>query len=106
MNDHAQQKAIQHNYAPEQQSLSDAAKEIQDLIEQLAKTDPTDTRAAKNSFADEIVKQIDTNQPLADRLLSATKSGGVAAIGQLLNHPVASFVIAAIEDWEKTKNKS
>ncbi len=84
--------------------LADAAKEIQDLIEQLAKTYPTDTRAAKNGFADEIVKQIETNQPLSNRLLSATKSGGVAAIEQFLNHPAVSFIVAAIEDWEKTKN--
>jgi internalin A len=80
MNDTAQQKAIQHNYAPTQQSLAEAAKEIQDLIEQLAKTYPTDTRAAKNGFADEIVKQIDTNPAITNRLLSATKAGGVAAI--------------------------
>jgi hypothetical protein len=47
-----------------------------------------DTKAAKNGFADEIVQQIDTNQPLTIRLLSATQAGGVAEI----------------EDWEKTKN--
>ena len=103
VNDHAQQKAIQHNYAAEQQSLAESAKEIQDLIEQLAKTYRTDTRAAKNSFADEIVKQIDANPAIADRFLSATKAGGVAAIEQLLNHPLASFVVAAIEDWKETK---
>jgi internalin A len=104
VNDTAQQKAIQHNYAPEQQSLAEAAQEIQDLIEQLAKTYPTDTRAAKNGFADEIVKQIDTNPAITNRLLSATKAGGVAAIAQFLNHPAVSFIVAAIEDWEKTKN--
>jgi internalin A len=92
---------IVNNY---HQNLAESAQEIQALIDQLAKTYPTDTRAAKNGFADEIVKQIDTNQPLANRLLSATQAGGVAAIEQFLNHPAVSFIVAAIEDWEKTKN--
>ena len=103
VNDNAQQKAIQHNYAAEPQSLAESAKEIQDLIEQLARTYPTDTRAAKNGFADEIVKQIEANPAITNRLLSATKAGGVAAIEQFLSHPAVSFVVAAIEDWEKTK---
>jgi translation initiation factor IF-2 len=85
-------------------NLAEAAKEIQALIEQLAKTYPADTRAAKNSFADEIVEQIEANSALANRLLKATKTGGVAAIEQFLNHPAVSFIVAAIEDWEKTKN--
>jgi hypothetical protein len=85
-------------------NLAEAAQEIQALIEQLAKTYPTDTRAAKNGFADEIVKQIDTNPAITSRLLSATKAGGVAAIEQFINHPAVSFIVAAIEDWEKTKN--
>ena len=84
-------------------NLAEPAKEIQDLIEQLAKTHPTDTRAAKNSFADQIVEQIDANPSLSRRLLSATKTGGIAAIEQFLSHPAVSFVVAAIEDWEKTK---
>jgi hypothetical protein len=58
----------------------------------------------ENGFVDEIVKQIDTNQPLANRLLSATQAGGVTSIKQFLNHPAVSFIVAAIEDWEKTKN--
>ncbi len=35
--------------------------------------------------------------------LSASKAGGTAAIGQFLNHPLSSFIIAAIEDWQQTK---
>ncbi|WP_238361207.1 hypothetical protein [Iningainema tapete] len=35
---------------------------------------------------------------------SALKSGGIQALAQLLNHPAASFVIGALEDWQKTKD--
>jgi hypothetical protein len=88
------------------QNLADTAKEIQDLIEQLAQTYPTDTMLAKVGFANEIVQHIDANASLSQRLLSAGKAGSIAALGQALNHPLASFVIAAIEDRQKSKNVS
>jgi hypothetical protein len=39
-----------------------------------------------------------------DRILSALKTGGIQALGQMLNHPFSTFVIAALEDWEKSKD--
>ena len=54
-------------------------------------------------IAAETIKSIENNPTLAERVISALKAGGVQAIGQLLNHPAASFVIGALEDWEKTK---
>ena len=47
--------------------------------------------------------QIDTNPTLTACIFSALKVGSVKALEQFLNHPVASFVIGALEDWEKTK---
>ncbi|MCP2731612.1 leucine-rich repeat domain-containing protein, partial [Limnofasciculus baicalensis] len=95
---------IVNNYNDtDKQSLAEAAKEIQELMEQLATTYNTDSMGAKVEFAGEIVKQIDANPNLTQRILSASKAGGVAAIGQFLDHPIASFAIAALEDWQKTK---
>ncbi|MCP2732032.1 COR domain-containing protein, partial [Limnofasciculus baicalensis] len=95
---------IVNNYNDtDKQSLAEAAKEIQELMEQLSTTHNTDSMVAKVEFAGEIVKQIDANPNLGGRILSASKAGGVAAIGQFLNHPLASFAIAALEDWQKTK---
>ena len=85
------------------QNLTEAAREIQTLIDQLAQSYPTTTMPEKVGFASAIVQQIDTNPSLSDRVLSASKVGGTAALGQFLNHPVSSFVIAAIEDWQSTK---
>jgi hypothetical protein len=39
---------------------------------------------------------------LSQRILSALRSGSISALGQCLNHPAASFVISAMEDWQKT----
>jgi hypothetical protein len=27
-------------------------------------------------------------------------------LGQMLNHPAATFVIAALEDWQKSQNQA
>ena len=101
--DQARQQANQYVHNSEKQSLVEAAKEIQTLIDQLAQIYPTTTMPEKVGFASAIVQQIDTNPSLSDRILSASKVGGAAALGQFLNHPVSSFVIAAIEDWQSTK---
>jgi len=101
--DQARQQANQYVHNSEKQSLVEAAKEIQTLIDQLAQSYPTTTMPEKVGFASAIVQQIDTNPSLSDRILSASKVGGAAALGQFLNHPVSSFVIAAIEDWQSTK---
>ena len=101
--DQARQQANQYVHNSEKQSLVEAAKEIQTLIDQLAQSYPTTTMPEKVGFASAIVQQIDTNLSLSDRILSASKVGGTAALGQFLNHPVSSFVIAAIEDWQSTK---
>ena len=91
-----------HN--PDQkQKLAEAAAEIQQLLIQLEKSYPTDTTTGKMTVATEAIKQIDTNPQLHDRILSALKAGGVQAIAQLLNHPAASFVIGALENWQKSK---
>ncbi|MCC5638250.1 hypothetical protein LC593_20910 [Nostoc sp. CHAB 5844] len=55
------------------------------------------------AIATETISQIDSNPTLAARIFSALKAGGVSAFEQFLNHPAASFVIGALEDWEKTK---
>ncbi|MBR8840467.1 MAG: CHAT domain-containing protein [Stigonema ocellatum SAG 48.90 = DSM 106950] len=96
---------IQGNYyaASKQQDLAEAAAEIQKLLEQLSKTIPTDTTLGKMQVAAETIKAIENNPMRAERVTSALKAGGVQALAQLLNHPAASFVIGALEDWQKTK---
>ncbi|NES63814.1 MAG: pentapeptide repeat-containing protein [Okeania sp. SIO2D1] len=90
-------------YESQEQNLAQAAKDIQELLAQLDETYPSDTTMDRMKIATEVITQIDNNPTKAQRILSAIKSGGVAAVEQLLNHPASSFVIAALEDWQKTK---
>ena len=96
---------IQGNYyaAGEKQNLAEAAAEIQALLEQLSKTYPADTTTGKMRIATEVIDRIESNPTLMERILSALKAGSISALEQALNHPAASFVIGALEDWQQTK---
>ena len=50
-----------------------------------------------------VVSTPENNPPLVKRVLSALKAGSLSALEQLLSRPVASFVIGALKDWQKTK---
>jgi Pentapeptide repeats (8 copies) len=95
INDNARQQSNQHNYGQEE-NLADVATEIKVIIDQISQSYPT------NTVASEFIKRIDNNPPLAQRILSAFNAGSVSALEQFLNHPAASFVINALEDWQKT----
>ncbi|MEM6398790.1 MAG: CHAT domain-containing protein [Cyanobacteria bacterium P01_D01_bin.116] len=87
----------------QQQTLSEVAAEIQQLLEQLEKSYSTDTTTGKMALATEAIAQIENNPNLTARIFSALQVGSVKAFEQLLSHPAASFVIGALEDWQKTK---
>jgi Pentapeptide repeats (8 copies) len=99
----ARQQVNQHNYSSGEKSLADAAQEIQALLDQLSRIYPTDTMAAKIDFAKEAIERINNDSSLSQRILSALRSGSISALEQCLNHPAASFVMSAMEDWQKTR---
>ncbi|MFB2892078.1 pentapeptide repeat-containing protein [Aerosakkonemataceae cyanobacterium BLCC-F50] len=86
----------------EQRNLAETAAEIQQLLEQLDKSYSTDTTAGKMAITTEAIKQIESNPTLLARIMSALKAGGVAALDSALDHPAASFVIAALQDLHET----
>jgi hypothetical protein len=94
----------QHNYPPEPKpNLTEAAAEIQALLEQLSQNTSTETMTEKMSLATEAIKRIEENPSLMERIFSALQAGGRSAIEQALNHPAASFVMGALDDWQKTR---
>jgi hypothetical protein len=87
----------------QQQNLAETAAEIQQLIEQLEKSYPTDTTAGNQKVANELISRIDSNPTLTTRIFSALEAGSISAFEQLLNHPAASFFVNVLADWKKTK---
>jgi len=87
--------------SPEQkQNLAEAAAEIQQLLEQLSQSYPTNTNSEKMVFAIEAKKHVENNPTLMKKIISALEAGSTAALEQLLSHPAASFVIGAFEDFK------
>ncbi|MGB5596529.1 MAG: pentapeptide repeat-containing protein [Crocosphaera sp.] len=92
-----------YNNQETKQNLAEAAGEIQELLEKLSETYPTNTTTGKMKIAGEAIEKIENNPQLKQKLLSAIKAGSLAAIDSMLNHPAASFVIAALEDLQDNR---
>jgi hypothetical protein len=81
----------QTNYRPEQkQNLADAKAEIQQIFNQLSKTNPT---ATPQEITNTIEQEIKSNPKLKDRLIAALKAGGLETLKTIFNHP--AFTIPA-----------
>jgi HEAT repeat protein len=78
------------------QNLVDAAAEIQQLLNQIAQTNPTMTESA---VAVAIQHEIKENPTLKQRLRGALKAGGIEALKAIFNHPLVSVPIETIKGW-------
>ncbi|PZO40843.1 MAG: hypothetical protein DCF19_11075 [Pseudanabaena frigida] len=91
----------QNNYSS--QSLVDAAKEIQELLENLAQIYPTNTLSDKMVVVTKAVEQIENNRSLKERTVGALKSAGVEGFKELIDNPLINILMAAIEGWKEGK---
>lgn len=85
------------------QNVIDSALEIQKLLENLDNSYDRNTVTGRMTIVTKAIETIDRDKALTQRILSALKTGGSSALGTLINHPVASFLISALEDWQKSK---
>ena len=69
-------QAVQHNYAPEQQNLSEAAKEIQALLKTLSDTYNTNTDAGKEKLIQEVGEEVKKHP----KWRRALKEGGIELV--------------------------
>jgi uncharacterized protein YjbI with pentapeptide repeats len=104
--DNSRQQSInhQHNYAPEQkQNLVEAAAEIQQLLQQLEQTYPTNTPLEKQLVVTEALKQIESNPTLKARVIGALKASGIEALKELVDNPLINILVAALEGWQEAE---
>jgi uncharacterized protein YjbI with pentapeptide repeats len=89
------------NYSTEQkQNLAEAAANIQQLLNQLGQSYPTNTPLEKQIAVTEALKQIDSNPTLKTRVIGALKSGGTEALKELVDHPLVNILLATLEGWQ------
>ncbi|HEY9851254.1 MAG TPA: hypothetical protein V6D28_17430 [Leptolyngbyaceae cyanobacterium] len=93
------QVGTQHNYAA-QQNLAEAAKDIQQLLQQLSESNPTNTPSEKMVVVEKAIKQIEADPTLRERVIGALKSGGIEAFKELIDHPLVNILIAVLEGWQ------
>ena len=93
--DNARQQANQYNYSSEQkQTLAEAAEEIQKLIQQLERTNPTATEADKITHIN-----YETTPKFKRRVVAALKAAGDTAIEEFLQRPSVKVVASGIKAW-------
>ncbi|MGK7879069.1 MAG: hypothetical protein AB4060_03075 [Crocosphaera sp.] len=83
----------------QQQKLVAAAAEIQQLLEQLSQTYPTNTEAQQMIVAKEAIKRIESNPHWKQRVINAAKEGGLASLEKALDNPLGAFITEAIKGW-------
>jgi len=93
------QVGTQHNYAA-QQNLTEAAAEIQQLLQQLEQTYPTNTPSEKMVVVEAAIKQIENDPTLKQRVIAALKSSGIEAFKELIDNPLINILVAALEGWQ------
>ncbi|MBD1903477.1 pentapeptide repeat-containing protein [Trichocoleus sp. DQ-A3] len=100
--DNARVQSILNNYAPEQrQSLLDAAAEIQQLLQQLEQSYPTNTPLERQAVVTEAIRHIESNPTLKARVIGALKKAGTEGIKELVDHPLINIFLAAVEGWQE-----
>ncbi|MGB3509846.1 MAG: hypothetical protein WBA93_11495 [Microcoleaceae cyanobacterium] len=81
------------------QTLDEVAVEIQQLLQQLEQSYPTQTVAEKMAVATQVIEIVDHNRTLKQRVIYALKSAGTEAFKEVLDHPVANLLVAAFEQY-------
>lgn len=96
---------VQGNYyaAGQQQSLAQAAAEIQLLLKQLEQIYPTTTTSQQMVVAAEVINRIESNPILKKRVINAVKSGGLAAFEKAIDNPAGAFIVGAIKGWQSVE---
>jgi hypothetical protein len=87
------------NTYEQEQNLAAAAAEIQNLLEQLGQYYPMTVTSETMLVAAEVIRQIENNPQMYQRVLSAFKAAGGKTLEQAIAHPIAPFLIGAIQAW-------
>jgi hypothetical protein len=102
-NRHIQGSYIQGNYyaAGQPKSLIEAAGEIQALLKQLETSYPSDTPARDMVVATEVVKHLESNPTMKQKVINGVTEGGLAAFEKAIDNPAGAFITGFIKGWKE-----
>ncbi|MEC4814756.1 MAG: hypothetical protein SAK29_15965 [Scytonema sp. PMC 1069.18] len=79
-------------------SLTEAAAEIQQLLQQLEANNPTTTNADKRAVVNQAIEAIENNPALKAKAIAALNASGSEALKGAINHPLAKNMMPFIEE--------
>ena len=83
----------------EQKSLSEVAKEIQELLEQLSQTNPTTKANEQMIVVGKAINIVEENPSLKSKIIKVLKAVGKEFFKEAVDHPLANIFIAGVEAW-------
>lgn len=89
--------SVKNMTTEQRQTLDEAAKEIQDLLDQLSETYPTKTAVEKSAVATKAMEEIEKKPDVKKKVLKALKAGGVAALMELTDNPVVNILTPMLQ---------
>ena len=99
----ARQQANQHIHQAPNQKLTEAAKEIKDLLDQLDKEYDRNTLSGQAMINAKAIEAIDKNPRLKDRIVNALKEGGSSALEELVDYPAIKILVATLKGFIDVK---
>ena len=87
--------AVINEAAP--QDLTQAAAEIQKLLNQLEKDNPTETTPEKMKVGTKLVEEISNNPNKWQKVIKVIKAMGVEALAEAVDNPIFNIAKAGIE---------
>ncbi len=92
-------QTMTNNVVAEQKSnLAKAAKEIQQILQQVEKYNPAKTPVEKMIVVTKVIEQIENNPALKVCVIEVLKASGTEALKKEINHPLVNFLIPSLED--------
>lgn len=91
------------NNIQESPELIQTLKDIQALLKKLEQSYDPNTTTGKMTIATKAIEHIEQDRNLAKRVLGALEKGGAAWLQAKLINPSASFLVAALDDWQKNR---
>jgi internalin A len=91
--------AIAGNKIVNSQNLTEAAKDIKTLIDQLSTDYDTSTPSGKRKLTDKILETLESDTTIQSRALNALKEMGKTALETAIDHPIAKVLVAGLEGY-------
>jgi len=85
-------------------NIADSALEIQQLLQILNQSYPTEIPDDTQAEIDVAVKAINKNPVLRERVVGALKAGGIEALKELTDNPYVNILLAAYEGWREPQS--